>query len=154
MHDLFVARQADLNTGLQTFSSSSGQHGLLVVVDGEVAGFDIISRPEAYVRLHPKLVRSYILDALLTENPKPAAPEDAREKAEAFLAEAGEAEESRFESVGYGHDLRIKGKALAGTALVHQEKVIHAACFRLPPQDESQGIASWQMRRGLGPRQV
>jgi hypothetical protein len=73
MLDAFKAQAARLAECLQAFPRADGQVGLVVLINGRVAGLDVISRPEAYARLHGKLVRSYVFDALL-EVPPPAPP--------------------------------------------------------------------------------
>ena len=44
-------------------------------------------------------------------------------------------------------DHRYKGKALAGTALVHENELIHAAFFRLDAIDQPDRMASFRARR-------
>ena len=102
----------------------------------------------ALPKLHPKLLKSYLIDALLT--PKPSAVEVAKAAAaaQAFLHEAAGSDEKAFESVGYGRDYRYQQPGLAGSALVHQDRVVHMAFFRLP-KTESAGssMASLRQRR-------
>jgi hypothetical protein len=147
MHDVFAARQADLEASLKAFPRIPGQNGLLVVIDGEVAGFDLVSRPEAYARLHTKLLKSYVIEALVESKKSEAKPEAARKRAESFLEETAECEQSEFPSIGHGTDLRFKKSRMAGTALWHENHVIHSAFFRLAPEDEGGKMASLRNRR-------
>ncbi|HOC54130.1 MAG TPA: hypothetical protein PKI20_00765 [Verrucomicrobiota bacterium] len=68
-------------------------------------------------------------------------------RARQFLDEIAAAEERQFPSVGHGTDHRFKGKALAGTALVHDNEVIHAAFFRLDDPEQPERMASYRSRR-------
>ena len=65
MADIYAAKEKELDDCLDTFSHVPNQKGLLVLVNGKVMGFDLISRAAAYEVLHPKLVKSYVMDALL-----------------------------------------------------------------------------------------
>ena len=56
----------DLDMGQQPIVTN--QNGLLVLVSGEVVGLDMVSRAAAFRMFHPKLIRSYVMDAL-TEKP-------------------------------------------------------------------------------------
>jgi len=66
--------------------------------------------------------------------------------AHAFLAEIAAAEERQFPSVGHGTDYRYKAKALAGSVLVHENEVIHAAFFRLEEAEQPEHMASIRRR--------
>jgi len=154
MHQAFEALAQELDRCLQACPPVAGQTGLLVIVDQEVAGFDLLTQPEAYARLHAKLLKSYALEALV--EPSRGGPPDAegcRARAREFLARAAAAEEQAFPSVGCGTDYRYRRPGLTGSALVHDGKVIHAAFFHLPesPDSRSDSMASLrQRRRNLG----
>src|SRR5204862_2146686 len=77
MHDAFKARERELEPGMAAFSIVPGQTGLLVVIDDDVAGFDLIPQPAIYARQHAKLVKSYTIDSVAEPNPRlpnPATP--------------------------------------------------------------------------------
>jgi len=148
MQDVFKARAAELEAATRVFTPTGDQTGLFVVIDGEVAGFDLIAHADAYAKLHPKLLRSYLIDALL--EPKPSAVEVAKAAAAAqvFLHEAAGSDEKAFESIGYGRDYRYQKPGLAGSALVHDDRLVHAAFFRLPKGESANGtMASLRQRR-------
>ena len=128
MRDVLKAKQEDLDDFLEHFPLMDRQKGLLVLVNGEVVGMDVISRKEAFAVLHSKLVKSYVMDAL-TEIPKKN-KEAGVKKAEDFLKKIPVCGESAFDSVGYGRDYRYEGECLVGSALVHEGTVIHLAFFR------------------------
>ena len=151
MKDVLDARQKDLDQYLENLPLVPHQAGLLVLVNGQIAGLDIISRPEAFALLHPKLIRSYVMDAL-TE--KPASGAHAyREKADAFLARIMECDEQKFTSVGYGHDYRYEGKNIVGSALVHESTVIHMAFFQVTEMEKAGSMSPVSRRRAYRTRQ-
>ena len=145
MRDTLEAKQEDMDDFLTHFPMISGQNGLLVMVNGKVVGMDRVSRTEAFASLHPKLIKSYVMDAL-TE--KPAKGKAAsREKADAFLAEILECKENAFDSVGYGRDYRYEGQKIVGSALVHNSIVIHMAFFQITEAEKSGRMSSVNRRR-------
>jgi hypothetical protein len=100
-----------------------------VFINAEVIGFEALSRAESYQRIHARLLKSYAMDALLlgvVTNPEPSAV-----KARAFLREATECKENRFASIGQGFDYRFDGPGVVGSALAHEDDVLHLAFFRL-----------------------
>jgi len=150
MSDVFKANEDKLKECLARFTCQPGQQGLLVLHNGQVAGLDLVSRPEVYARLHEKFVRSYALESLLEKPSEPEDPQRARDKAQNFLGDIARAEEQKFQSAGYGWEFRLRADGLAGNALVADEHVIHAAAFKLetaaqPPNDMA--VLSHRRRR-------
>jgi hypothetical protein len=146
MHDVFKAREDELRQCLQIFVAVPGQTGLLVVMDGELAGFDLIPQPEVYAHQHSKLVKSYVIDALAERQPKPANAATATNQARTFLRDVTGCPERTFPSVGHGIDCRYQKPGLAGSALVHEEKVVHTAFFGLPATENSAKTKSASVR--------
>jgi hypothetical protein len=160
MSDVYKARAEDLRKCCESFTPVANQVGFVAFINGVPAGADILSRATAYAQLHPKLVRSYALEGLLeasvaSQPPTGSPPETEASaftaQARKFLHEIVAAEERQFPSIGHGTDFRYRTPAvpsttdtqrssICGTALVHQNEVIHAAFFRLdePSTPDSQ----------------
>lgn len=149
MSDVFKANEEKLKECLARFTCQPGQQGLLVLHNGQIAGLDLISRPEVYAQLHEKFVRSYVIEGLLEKAGEPENLQTARDKAQTFLGDIARAGEQKFQSVGYGWDFRLRADRLAGNALVADDHVIHAAAFKLEaaPQQPSDLAAFSQRRR-------
>ena len=145
MKDVLEAKQEDMDAFLEHLPIVTDQHGLLVLVNGEIVGLDMVSRPAAFRMLHPKLIRSYVMDAL-TE--KPAKGKEASQgETEAFLKKIFECAENPFDSVGYGRDYRYEGQKIVGSALVHESTVIHMAFFQITETEKAGHMSSVSRRR-------
>ncbi len=158
MKDVFDARGNDLRKFEEAFKPVPNQVGLLAFIGGSPAGLELVSLASVYAKLHPKLVRSYTLEGLLDAKSQPCDPGNILPMARKFLDEIIAAEEHQFPSIGHGIDHRYRGHSnlnnqfstICGTALVHENEVIHAAFFRLEKTghpgrlefDRSQGRAS------------
>jgi len=149
MNDVFKAKKSDLDDYLKSFRAVDGQKGLLSFLEGRAVGFDFVSRPEAFGRLFPKLVRSYAMEAMLAaevkgngkagkrgrkggkegegQDDKSPSPEEAK----AFLSAAAACDEERHDSVGMGSYYRYAGNAMVGSALAVEDKVVHMAFFKI-----------------------
>jgi hypothetical protein len=145
MKDVLEAKKQDLDTFLEHLPLVENQNGLIVLVNGEVVGLDIISKASAFRALHPKLIRSYVMDAL-TEKPV-TAKETPGVKADAFLKRIITCAEQKFESVGHGQDYRYEGKKLVGSALVHDNTVIHMAFFQITETEKAGRMSTVSRRR-------
>ena len=69
------------------------------------------------------------------------------EKAKAFIGEAGQSREEKFKSVGHGWDHRFEGPGAVGSALIHQDKVIHMAFFRMGKSEQAGKMSASSRRR-------
>ena len=149
MHDVFKSREHDFRQCVESFPCLPGQVGLFVLIDGSPVGLDLVSLGGAYVQLHSKLVRSYALESLLESTNAQPSVTDPAERASEFLHRIGAVTEQRFPSVGCGLDCRHRGAGLAGSALLHENEVIHAAWFRLDPPGHAapDPMASFLARR-------
>lgn len=129
MRDVYTAKTQDLGAYLNAFECAAHQQGSLVFINGEPVGLDVVPRQRAYRALHPKLIKSYAIDALLQSRDKCEAPSLA--KAKSFLQEAQNCEDNIFTSVGLGYDYRFWGRQIVGSALVFEGHIVHLALFRL-----------------------
>ncbi len=143
--DVLEAKKEYLDAFLEHFPTMPNQNGLLVIVNGEVVGLDMVSRAPVFGKLHPKLIKSYVMDAL-TEKPL-MRKEASRVKADAFLNKILQCEEHKFDSVGYGQDYRYEGKKIVGSALVHESTLIHMAFFQITETEKAGRMSSVSRRR-------
>jgi len=145
MKDVYEAKEKELDEYLKTFLCLPQQKGLLTFIDEEVVGFDFLSLDSAYAQLHPKLVKSYAMEALLQKTSKTEKP--SADKASHFFREAGRCKEKKYKSVGKGDDHRFEGKQMVGSALKYQKKVIHMAFFSITESEKAGKIAGFKRRR-------
>ena len=146
MKDVFDSKLKDLDGYLKAFKYKPKQKGMLVLLNGEVVGFDIVSRDLAYKVLHPKLVKSYAIEAILLKKEKIA--KSNADKAKAFIKEIAACSEKKYESIGNGWDYRFEGKQVVGSALVYRKNVIHMAFFRITESERAGPMSSSRRRRG------
>jgi hypothetical protein len=145
MKDVIEARQEDMDAFLEHLPIVVDQVGLVVLVNGEVVGLDKVSRTASFSVLHPKLIRSYVMDAL-TEKPRKAR-KTPREKADTFIERIIQCGEQIFDSVGYGRDYRYEGRKIVGSALAHDETVIHMAFFQSTETEKAGRMSPVSRRR-------
>ncbi len=67
--------------------------------------------------------------------------------ARAFIEEARQCKEEKFKSIGHGWDHRFEGPKTVGSALVHEEKVIHMAFFTVTESEKVGKMSSASRRR-------
>ncbi len=147
MKDVYTAKKQDLDSFVRAFECVPGQRGSLVFINGEPAGFDLISRADAYLKLHTKLVKSYAIDTLLKRQQsfEPPAPH----KAERFIENALRCRENRFPSTGEGFDFRFEADGLVGSALIFENSIIHLVFFSLDKDERGDSMSGYRQRRNF-----
>jgi hypothetical protein len=133
MKDMYEQKSRDLDGYLEAFECLPGQVGCVLCIGGDVQSAETLSREDAYRKLHHKIVKSCAMDATWRKDTGEGRPD--HEAVEAFLREVEASKESRYDSVGEGHDFRYEGKEFVGAALVAKDAVVHSAYFRLDSGD-------------------
>jgi hypothetical protein len=87
---------------------------------------DVVSRPDAFARVWPKLRAGYLLDALERLNRKPTSSS----VVQSFVRTVGQAEATRQPSVGLGQDLRLRSVDVIGSGLELDGEVVQLSAFR------------------------
>ena len=123
--DLYRHYERDLRTLENAFPALPGQCGAILAIRGDVC-LDLVSRPDAFARLWPKLRAGYLLDALerLDGTPTP------REEIDAFVGALGSSLRTRQPSAGLGEDVRLRGERVVGSGLELEGELIQLSAFR------------------------
>ncbi|MDD5242667.1 MAG: hypothetical protein PHU49_01500 [Syntrophorhabdaceae bacterium] len=148
MKDVFQEKEDDMGEYMKAFPHVPGQRGLIVFVNGRVAGFDMVSLESAYAVLHTKLIKSYAMDAYLERRKAEGNYKPSVGDAKAFLGAVQACKEERYESLGHGWDYRYEGQSIVGSALVFSEKVIHMAFFSIVDSERIGNMSGFRRRRG------
>jgi hypothetical protein len=146
MRDIHEARKEDLDDWLEHFPFVAEQKGLLVMVNGKVVGLDMVSDINAFRVIYPKLIRSYLMDAIL-EKPGKGKAASSLEKAKSFMNKILTCTEKRYDSVGHGQDYRYEGKKIVGSALIHENTVIHMAFFGITETEKAGHMSPLSRRK-------
>jgi hypothetical protein len=125
MSDAFEQRAQDLESFLKGLPLQPGQMGMVVLLNGKPIGGDLFLNAEAYATFHDKLVKSAAADALTSPTLPPPSQEDALIEAHLLLHSLEKAEETRFQPVGLGVDYRYRSQNSEGSALVHNDTLVH-----------------------------
>lgn len=107
----------------RAFPLQPGQTGAVLAL-GEDVCLDYVSRPDAFERLYPKLLRGYMLDALerldLPTSDKSVDP---------FVREVSSAQRTQRPSAGLGDDLRLEGVRVVGSGLELEGELLQLSAF-------------------------
>ena len=145
MKDVYSSKEDQLNEYLKAFPPQPNQYGLLVLTNGKVVGFDILSQSSIYSLLSAKLVKSYAIDALRKKINMDEV--NAKDKVVRFLNKAICSEMKSYESVGYGSDYRLINMTMVGSSLVVEDVPLHMAFFRSHNSEHIEPMSDIDQRR-------
>ncbi len=146
MRETFEQNQNHLTDYINAFELQPEQIGLLVFINGKVAGIELLSRADRFAAIYSKLIKSYSMEALYTQKEETGIYEDEVTK---MMHDIKDCPFSHYSSVGLGIDLRFAGQHLVGSALVVEKTPVHLAFFRIDPEERvvDENIAELRIRR-------
>ncbi len=102
MSESYENAKSDLNEFLDAFSVAEGQSGVVVLIDGEVKGFEVFLNSEIYREYHEKILKSYLINAKENNDPFTVNIDTVKDMIDGALSEEfeevkNEGLESRFE---------------------------------------------------------
>ena len=127
MKDVYKNRSSSLESYALAFEPTQGQIGMVVFVNGDVAGLEFFSKESALQSLAPKLIKSYAMDVLLEDSSSTGT--STQESAEEFIRALRTADSESYKSIGEGWDHRFSGNSVTGSALTCDEEVVHAVFY-------------------------
>ena len=146
MRDVYKSKSDEINEYLNVFKCKANQRGVVALLKGRVAGFDILSRSDAYALVHTKLVKSYCMDAIIDKCSSDY--EIDTRNARLFLDKILRSEEKKFKSIGHGWDYRFNGNGVVGSALLYGTVPAHLAFFNVDDGDHIEDMSELSNRRG------
>ena len=130
MADLYKSHKHRTNAYVKEFRPVTNQVGIIIFIDGELAGVELFGCSETLRKTHSKLVGSYVMDALETaELRKKVVGKALKAKAAKLLQTAQAASTEIRRSVALGNDLRLESNGLMGAGLEFEGQVLQLSIF-------------------------
>lgn len=124
LSDVHEAERPRIDEVSDAFGLVDGQCGAILAL-GDRLCLDLVSRPEAWTQLWPKLRRGYLLDGIRHLNDDPTASELIARFADAVES----APSSSRPSPGLGEDVRLHGTTVSGSCLVVDRETIQLSAY-------------------------
>jgi hypothetical protein len=139
MEDLFEQQKAKLSEYLKAFTLVDCQVGVIMAVNGDIAGIELFWYYKTLQAFFGKLVESYALDAIdwLDRTYDGSVPP---EKAREFLEQVKGASRTRHPSLGQGENVRFQGWGINGASLVVDNRILHLSAFQTEKDGKKNGV--------------
>ena len=134
LNDAYDSRRDDIDEIASAFEHVDGQIGLLAFAGAEPLGLDIIGGRRLYARLHGRMLRGWLMEALARR--AFGAPADVMRAADGvtpraaqeFLDRSRGARRTRTPTVGRG-EWRVLDGSVIGGELIDRHRIVHMAVF-------------------------
>ncbi len=117
---------------VREFTIADGQNGVLVIVDGEIKGFELFLNSEIYSDYHEKILKSYLIDAEINDN----VYEISNEEAKKYIANAVDGEFNQVPHTGLETSYEFRNSNGIGTVYTYEDEIIHLSYFSNEDDDE------------------
>ena len=126
MSESYDSLKKDHNEIIKQFHIEDGQTGVMVILDGEIKGFELLYNPEIYREYHEKILRSYLID---NKNNNPIFTVD-KIAAEELIKNAMDSSFNQKEGNGLEKVLEFENEIGLGTLYTFEEEIIHWSYFK------------------------
>lgn len=118
--------KVDLNDALSNFSIEEGQNGIVIIVDGEIKGFEILLNPEIYKEYHEKILKSYLIDIDINDSVFTIS----NDLAEDLIADALDSDSKSIPNTGLEEVFEFENSEGLGKIYAYQDELVHMSYFR------------------------
>jgi hypothetical protein len=130
MADLYESHRENAASYMTAFRPVFNQMGIIVFIDGELAGIEILNKFLAFREIHSKLVNSYVMDAIETaKGEAKSSNRSMRARVSILMESVGLASIEERKSVALGNDLRLESNRFMGSGLEFEDQIIQLSIF-------------------------
>ena len=126
MEESYENIKAAQNEIIKEFRIVDGQTGVLVMVDGEIKGFELFLNSEIYRDFHEKIIKSYLIDSKIKNNMFTVNIEAAEE----VIGHAFDASFEKKSSNGIETAYTFENDEGLGTLYIFKDNIVHWSYFK------------------------
>lgn len=114
------------NEIVKSFEMVEGQNGVLVIVDGEIKGFEVFLNSDIYKQFHEKIIKSYLIDSKLENSMFTVNIEEA----ESVINRAINSSFELKESIGLEESYEFENESGLGVISTYKSEIVHWSYFK------------------------
>ena len=126
IHESYDNLKKNHNEIVKSFEIVEGQNGVLVIVDGEIIGFEVFLNSDIYRQFHEKIIKSYLIDSKL-ENSMFSVNVD---EAQNVINNAIDSSFEPKESIGLEESYEFENDNGLGVISTYKSEIIHWSYFK------------------------
>jgi len=121
MSESYENAKADLEEFLDAFNICKGQSGIVILIDGEIKGFEVFLNSEIYREYHEKILKSYLINAEMNDNVFTINEDMIKSTIDDALSDDFE----EVKNEGLEKRFEIKSEAGLGSCYTYENELIH-----------------------------
>ena len=143
MGDIYDQEEDVIDDYMKHFFVLDNQAGMVVMINNQVIGSDCFARHGTLQRTFPKLVKSYVLDAIDADEKKKKYLSSSQ-KATFFLWDVGNCLVKERPSISLGTDIRLVSQRVIGSALSVDDEVVRLTAFARDEKETKRKVGLYQ----------
>ena len=126
MSESYENLKVDLDEFISNFKAVDGQTGAVIIIDGEIKGFELFLNSQIYHEYHEKILKSYLIDTDINDSIFTIDTEVARD----LIVEALSVEYAAKKSNGLEEAFEFENSNGLGTAYIYKDELLHMSYFK------------------------
>lgn len=126
MEESYENLKIDHNKIISEFDIVPGQNGVLIIVDGEIKGFELFLNSEIYKEFHEKILKSYLIDSKIENKTFTINVDAAQLVINNALASTFEEKQNH----GVEEAFEFENDEGLGTLYTYKDQIIHLSYFK------------------------
>ena len=126
MSESYDNAKLDLDEALTHFNIEDKQNGVVIIVDGEIKGFEIFLNSPIYKEYHEKILKSYLIDININDSVFTINTDEAK----SLVSDALDSEFNAGKSNGMEEVLEFENSEGLGKIYTYQDEMIHMSYFK------------------------
>lgn len=126
MEESYENLKVDHNQIIKEFKVVDGQNGVLVIVNGEIKGFELFLNPEIYKEFHEKILKSYLIDSKIENTTFSINVDSARQ----VINNACNSAFTKKKNYGLENTYNFENPEGIGTLYLFDDQIIHWSYFQ------------------------
>ena len=132
MNENYENKKVNLNEILHSFEIVDGQNGVLIMINGEIKGFELFLNPEIYKEFHEKVLKSYLIDAEVKTTTFTINIDAAKQVIDDAMNSSFEPKQSKGLENAYG----FENSQGIGDIYIYENEIIHWSYFKKEDSEE------------------
>lgn len=147
MSESYDSQRKNHEEFLSAFNIVDGQTGALIIINGEIKGFELFLNPEIYSHFHEKIIKSYLINSKVENTTFSINVDEAKQIIE-------NAKGSTFEdkpSSGLEKVFEFENQVNFGSLYVYENEILHWSCFEKSDEKEltEDSVENVQLRTNI-----
>ena len=126
MSESYDNAKSNLDEMIESFEIVDGQNGVLIIINGEIKGFELFLNPEIYREFHEKILKSYLIDTEVENTIFTINADEAR----VVIENALDCEFEKKANQGLEQGYEFENDEGIGNIYIYKQEIAHCSYFK------------------------